>query len=43
MGGPVDLRALLGVFCDNEVMFSMPYCSSVQSVEHVSFANTKGC
>jgi hypothetical protein len=43
MGEWVDVSALSKVFCDGEVMFSMPCRGSVQSVETTSFVNIQEC
>jgi hypothetical protein len=42
MGGPVDVRALSGVLCGCDAMFSMPSYSGIQSVKPVSFTRTRG-
>jgi hypothetical protein len=39
----VDVGALSEVFRGCEVMFSMPYHGSVQSVEPTSYVNIQGC
>jgi hypothetical protein len=43
VGEWVDVSALLEVFHGGEVMFLMPYCGSVQSVEPTSYVNIQGC
>jgi hypothetical protein len=37
------VSALLEVFHGGEVMFSMPYCGSVQSIEPTSLVNIQEC
>jgi hypothetical protein len=39
----VDMSARSEMFHSGEVMFSMPYRSSVQSVEPTSYVNIQGC
>ena len=43
VGEWVDVSALSEVFHGGEVMFLMPYCGSVQSVEPTSYVNIQGC
>jgi hypothetical protein len=43
VGEWVDVCALSEVFRGGEVMFSMPYHGSVQSVEPTSYVNIQGC
>jgi hypothetical protein len=39
----VDVSARSEMFHSGEVMFSMPYRGSVQSVELTSYVNIQGC